>query len=225
MYLALILAWRNSGVRSAATRAEELLEEVFKNRMLQPNSALFTAAIQCWGHSRRSDQAAKALGLLQRLRGLVKQESGKQQQNQQSLALAPSIRTYNAVLFACAQTKGSDRQQLAALQVAFAVHKAMQLDANITGSGNHITFATLLRSVGNLLPAGSEERNPVATAVMKKAIAEGVVDRNVIKTLQQACDSTVFTSLLSKDMKALSPGHFDWNSIPELWSRNVDQSP
>ena len=128
---------------------------------------------------------------------------------------------YNAVLLACAYTRGSDRQQLAALQVAFAVHKAMQLDANISGSGNHITFATLLRAVGNLLPAGSEERNPVATAVMKKAIANGVVDRNVIKTLQQACDSTVFTSLLSKDMKVLSPGHFDLNSIPEQWSQNI----
>ena len=220
--MALILAWRNSGVRSAATRAEVLLEEVLTNDNLHPNSALFTTVIQCWGRSARPDQATKALALLQRLRALVKQqESGKQPPNHLSSTLAPTIRTYNAVLFACAQTRGSDRQQLAALQVAFAVHKAMQMDANITGSGNHITFATLLRAVSSLMPFGSEERNPVAKAVMKKAIAEGFVDKNVIKNLQQACDSTVFTSLLSKDMKALSPGHFDWNSIPEQWSRNV----
>lgn len=218
-YLALIHAWKNSGVRNAATRAEALLEDVLNNRSLQPNAALFTAVIQCWGNSGRSDQSAKALGLLQRLRGLVKEESGKQQQQFQSLA--PTVRTYNAVLFACAQTKGTDQELLVALRIAFAVHKAMQLDTNIVGSGNHITFATLLRAVGNLLPAGSEERNPIATAVLEKAIAVGQVDRNVIKALQRACDSTVYARSLSKDMTLLSSGCFDWDSIPEQWSRNV----
>lgn len=230
-YAALILAWSRSGARYAPQRTQEFLEEVLhhKNPSVQPNSVLFTHVILSWARSGRPDQAAQALALLKRLRGLVKEKeaaknsstssSNSKQLSMQLQQLAPSVQTYNAVLDACARTRGTAQQELAALQIAFAVHKALQLDDNV--EENSHTFATLLRAVGALLPSGSDERNPVATAVMKKAIAAGQVDRNVIKTLQRACDAAVFTKLLKDDMVQLSSGHFDFDSIPAQWSRNL----
>jgi len=231
-YAALILAWARSGARHAPQRAEEFLEELVQHKSptVQPNAAIFTSVIQSWARSGRTDQAAKALALLQQMRGLVKEKeaaAAAANNNNKQFALqlqlqqlAPTVRTYNAVLDACARTRGTAQQQLAALQIAFAVHKALQLDDHV--EEDNVTFATLLRAVGVLLPSGSDERNPVATALLKKAIAAGRVDRNFIKTLQRSCDAAVFTKLLKDDMVQLPSGHFDWDTIPAQWSRNVE---
>ena len=240
-YVALIKAWTRSGARDAPHRAEEMLRELVPNKhddddndnnnskksaAAQPNTALFTAVIQCWARSRDVRKAAKALELLKQMRALSKSaqssSSSSQQLHAPKLGMAPSLESYNAAIDACARTRGTAEQQLAALKIAFAVHKAIQQDTHCGGSGNTATFAMLLRAVGYLMPPG-DERNQVGSAVFEKACRAGQVDVSVLTAMQRACDATRFAELLLSGETSRDPfsGYFDYDTIPTKWRRNV----
>lgn len=219
-YATLIKAWAYSGARNAPLRAEELLEELLEGRYPnapRPNALVFTAVLQSWARSHYKTKAVKALDLLKRLRALAAQNDD----NDDRFSDSAMLMAYNTAIDACSRTRGSDEQQLAALKVAFAVHKAIRLDDRVAGEGNHVTFATLLRAVGFLMP--HSERNDVARAVFAKARAAGQVDKSVLKALQGACDSAVYTELLQNDMteSLKKKGNFDFDTIPASWSKNV----
>jgi len=236
-YVALIKAWTRSGARDGPHRAEEMLRELLPNKQdndnsqrssaAQPNTAVFTAVIHCWARSRDVRKAAKALALLKQMRALSKSaqsssSSSSSQQQAPKLGMAPSLESYNAAIDACARTRGTAEQQLAALKIAFAVHKAIQQDPHCGGSGNSATFAMLLRAVGYLMPPG-DERNQLGSAVFEKACRAGQVDVSVLTAMQRACDATRFAELLLNGETSRDPfsGYFDYDTIPTKWRRNV----
>ena len=117
---------------------------------------------------------------------------------------------------ACAKCQGTTQQQTDALKIAFAILKAIQAEPDM--QPNHVTFATLLKATGALLPGG-EERNKIAQAVFAKAQQAGMVDYYTLANLRKSVEVHVLQSLL-KDMQD-SQGSIDYKKIPQLWCKNV----
>ena len=117
---------------------------------------------------------------------------------------------------ACARCQGTSQQQTEALKIAFAILKSIQMEPGM--EPNHVTYTTVLKATAFLLPAG-EERNKVASALLDKARAAGMVDLNMIKNMRKAVDNHIMQELMIElqDKK----GHVDYNNIPPSWSRNV----
>jgi len=206
-YTTVISAWKRTTMAQGPSRAQELLEELLAETDIAPDSRAFTSTIQCWARSRDVVKATKALQLLQKM----KQVSVKWPE------AAPTLVSYNTAIDACARTRGDADQQTAALKIAFAVFKAVQVSE--TMQPNHITYATLLKASAFLMPPG-EERNKVAEAVFSKAVVAGMVEGGVIKNLQKATDASVLRRLLG-EMQDAGSGHIDFRRIPPAWSKYV----
>lgn len=213
-YTTLVKTWSRTYHVTAPERAEQLLDELLQRTDgVKANSMVFATVIQCWARSRDYRKAARALKLLQRMRSLAETTSNP--------AVAPTLMAYNAAIDCCARTRGNAEQQTAALKIAFAILKAIEQQPESSAiKANHVTYSTLLKGVGFLLPPG-DDRNKIAQAVFEKAIAACQVEVTVIKSLQRACDASVLQAMMSKGSMERMNGHFDYERIPTKWSRNV----
>ena len=230
-YTIILKAWSKTNRPDAPHRAEELLKEFFASEqppaeeeepsLIKDNSvvrntltnrnkaALYTAVIHCWATSKDSTKAVHALQLLQEMR---------------QRHIVPTVFTYNAALKACAKTRGTTEQQTAALKIAFAILKTMELSSI---EPNHTTFAALLQVVSVALPLGTEERNTIAQVLFGRAIRAGQVDARVIQVLRTSCDSVVFQSLMSNATNIHQSDVLtstEYTKIPLEWRRNVQVS-
>ena len=123
-----------------------------------------------------------------------------------------------SVIDACARCQGTLEQQTEAIKIAFAVLKAIEVDD--ASEANSVTFATLLKAVSSLLPAGGE-RNKVASAVFQKAKAAGLLEVNILRNLRKTVDGAVWVSLT--DEVSDQNGNFDYTKLPASWCKNVKQ--
>jgi hypothetical protein len=226
-YVTIIKAWSKTYHPNAPYRTEELLKEYLlssepqqlplsaidssgkssRNGIKNKNSAsLFTAVIQCWARSQDSTKAIHVLQLLQQMRSMEP-------------SITPTIATYNTAIDACAKTRGTTEQQTAALKIAFAIFKTMEVSSSVFP--NHVTYATLFKAISSLLPSDTDERNTISKMVFEKAVKAAQVDQFVIKNLQKSCDASTLQSLLSDTIMNKSNGHIDYDKIPVLWSSKV----
>jgi len=160
-----------------------------------------------WVRSRDNTKPQRALRILKKVSDMYKVSHDE--------AIKPTLFTYNVAIDACAMCNGNTEQQNEALKIAFAVNKA------ITASKlepNHITYSTLIKAAGRLLPQG-EQRSEVVSAVFKKCQNKGYVDTNVIKALEQAADRTTYYNLMEKACDR--NGHFHQEEIPREWTKNI----
>ena len=208
-YTALIMAWSRCRSDESPGRIEELLEEMNMNPATRANSRAYTSAIQCWGKSRDPLKAKRALKILRDM-----QTEHKKKGNDD---VRPTILSYNAAIDACARCQGTMEQQTEAIKIAFAILKAIEVDDFV--ETNEVTYATLLRAVASLLPAGNE-RNQVASAVFEKARKNGLVEFNTITNLRKSVDAQVMLKLVG-DI-ADKNGNFDYRDLPAAWTKNVN---
>jgi hypothetical protein len=228
-YTTVIKAWSRTYHPNAPHRAEELLKECiamnqsgdnqrqngyYNNHHNKLTSVVFTSVIQCWSRSQDPTKAVHVLQLLQQMRSMAKDMP----------LVNPTLLTYNTAMDACTKTRGTPAQQTAALKIAFAIFKTMEITNNIVP--NHVTYGTLLKAISALVPLGDETRNTLSKAVFDKATKAAQVDRNVIQQLQKSCDTAVLQSLLLSDpnnsmRQTSNNGNIDYEKIPIQWSKNV----
>jgi hypothetical protein len=202
-YSTVVTAWSRTKNTESCERAEALLKEALD--MGLASTRTFTAVIRAWSRSYSISKAVRCLELLKQM---------KQLEADGNLDVAPSAMSYFNVIDTCARTRGSAEQQNAALRIAFAVFKAMQLDKSVQVS--HALFSKLLNAVYYLLPNG-KERNQVAKALFEKAIVAGQVDDGVIWHLQKTADGSAVEELLAPTRDEY--GRF--KKIPVAWNKNV----
>jgi hypothetical protein len=208
-YTTLLKTWaRAMASYSAVEKCDALLDQLFAaadnpstDEISVPpvNAVACTAVLQAYGRSEDPIKATKALALLKRMR---------------SSNVSPTLVTYNTAVDVCGRTRGTAQQQTAALKIAFAVLKTIELQDGMTP--NHVTFGTLLHAVAYLMPP-SDERNAVAKAVFDKATTGGQVEEVMLRNLQKACDAQVYQRLVNPD----NGRSVDFNRLPPSWSRNV----
>jgi hypothetical protein len=242
IYSIAIKAWSRTYHPKAPHRAEELLKECIALCQQQQSSGdtshtyqynqnkltsnIYTSVIQCWSRSQEPTKAVRVLQLLQDMRSMAEHIP----------TVTPTLLTYNTAIDTCAKTRGTPSQQTAALKIAFAIYKTIEITNSV--QPNHITYATLLKAISTLVPQGDVTRNTLSKVVFEKAIQSSQVDRNVIQQLQKSCDTHILHSLLlipsssSSSTAVISDpnhgmiqtnknGHIDYDKIPSEWSKNV----
>jgi len=211
-YTSLITAWSKTRSPDSPREAERLLEEMNESSdiAVQPNARSYTAAIHAWARSADHTKAQRALKLLQTMKAEYK-KTGRDE-------LKPTLISYNAALDSCARCQGDLQQQTDALKIAFAIFKAIGVEADM--EANSTTYAALLRAISFLLQPGGE-RNNLAKMVFEKAKKAGMVDFRVMLQLKKSADSLLFLELLKDDLPLDRNGNFDFNNVPPNWARNV----
>lgn len=117
---------------------------------------------------------------------------------------------------ACAKTRGTGKEQVEALKIAFAILKTVELDKNVTP--NEDTYNNIIKAVAYLLPDGSE-RTKIALAAFEKAKTSGKVSVDVVRTLRKALDNETMRDTLRP--LETSTGFIDYTKIPTAWSKNI----
>ena len=190
--------------------AEDVAAGNGQTSSVRPSIRPYTAAMGAWARSKDKNKSQHALKILRKVSDMYK-ESGDE-------AIKPTLFTYNIAIDACARSGGNAEQCAQALKIAFAVNKAI-MAAKL--EPNQVTYNTILRAAGKLLPAG-EQRNEICKAVFAKCQSKGYVDTNVLKALEQASDRDVYYNLIGE--MADRNGHVHFDSIPREWSKNVSDN-
>jgi len=218
-FTVMINSWARSRDPRAPKKAEDLIammEEMYeqdkkngngRKSQVKPSIRTYTAAIGAWGRSRDNMKAQHALKILKKTNEMYKSSNDEN--------IKPTLFTYNVVIDACAMCNGNSEQQGAALKIAFAVNKAISA-AKL--EQNSITYGTLLKAAGRLLPQGSQ-RSDIISAVFDKCRQKGYVDQNVVKSLEQASDRNTYYQLMQ--VACDRNGHLHHETIPKEWTKNV----
>ena len=129
----------------------------------------------------------------------------------------PNAYCYTAVINACAYAERDSIEKRDALQVFVKTYKEIISEKGI--DPNHITFATALTALRNLLPA-DEKRVAAVKTVFEKCTEMGMFDHLVARRLQSILDTEQLKGLVGDD-KVDEKGVIDLALIPAEWTRNV----
>lgn len=218
-FTVMVNAWAKTWDPRSTSKVEELLkrmEDMYADDVVQgkgetstvkPSIRTYTAAIGAWARSRDRSKSQHALRILKKVSDMYKETHDKE--------IKPTLYTYNSVIDTCARNGGSPDQSAQALKIAFAVNKAITA-AKL--EPNQITYSTLLKAVGKLLPQGNQ-RNEICKAVFEKCAAKGFVDSNVLKALEQSSDRDLYYEIVGA--AADRNGYVNFDEIPREWSKSV----
>jgi hypothetical protein len=117
------------------------------------------------------------------------------------------------VIAACASEQGSKKEKMAAFQVALDTYR--ELDQYPEDIANHVTYGTMLKACGKLLPSGSPVRRKWVRRVFQDAAKTGCVGDMVLGRMREAASPDIFKEL----MQGIDKRH-----LPQSWTCNVDQA-
>lgn len=182
-----INAWAKASGRAgdeggaAATRAQDLLDrmenlyEQTGNDQVQPDAHSFCTVINALARSQRSGKAERAHNLFREMKTLYQAGNSR---------LKPNVVAANAVMNACAFTMTDGvQEQNRAMEIAHATLREMKTDPQFPIQPDQVTYGTLLKVCGNLMPACSS-RQKLAEALFQKACQDGQVGPMVLQQLR-----------------------------------------
>jgi hypothetical protein len=120
---------------------------------------------------------------------------------------------FTSVIAAFAAELGSKKEKMAAFQVALDTYR--ELEQYPEDAANHVTYGTMLKACGKLLPSGSPVRRKWVRRVFQDAARTGCVGDMVLGRMREAATPDVFKEL----MKGI-----DKRQLPQSWTCNVDQA-
>jgi hypothetical protein len=209
--------WNRSGESNAGERAEALLDwliQTYKEQDmdedLMPNEFSFAAAISAWSRSRKFGKAFRAKAILDKM--VAMSESG-------SIKAAPNSYCYTSVINSCAYCIDDSVEKRDSLQVFVDVYKQMNTVEDMELS--HVTFATVLLALRNLLEPG-EKRSSAARTVFKKVIEKGLCSVPVLNRLKSVVDGDEFRDIVGRNVVG-DNGFIDLQVLPADWTCNVKQ--
>jgi hypothetical protein len=171
---------------------------------LVPDTILFNTAMGCWAKSIVLGSYLKARSILNRQTALY--ESGCEK-------CRPDVYGFTSVIAACASEHGSKKERLAAFQVALDTYR--ELEQYPEDSANHVTYGTMLKACGKLLPSGSPVRRKWVRRVFQDAAKTGCVGDMVLGRMREAASPDIFKELMQG---------IDKRRLPQSWTCNVDQA-
>ena len=135
-----------------------------------------------------------------------------------TISAPPNTHCYTAVINSCAYSIGDAAEKRQALEICLAAYKELERTPE-HGKPNHVTYATTLAALTNLLPP-SESRSAAVASVFKRCQETGQVDGLVIKRLQGALTNEEMSALCPQSL-VMASGRIDTASIPLEWRQNL----
>jgi hypothetical protein len=209
-YNTVIKAMRD-GTQKSADFAEEILATMEKrgtsDSYLLPNSYTYTSTITAIGRSNCSNKAQRAFAVL--LRMLLAMEKG-------NLSATPTLHSYNAVLNACAFSRGDEKARSQSFDIAMKTYEMLKE----RGTPDHTTYGTLLRICATLVPASDPKREELVNEIFQEARETGNVGRLVLTQLKFASTRSQHVLLTGRAFTE----RINVKDFPTSWSRNVREA-
>ena len=183
----------------------ELMEKCRQAGTVQPDERVYTSFIRALTKGRPIGLHKKADVLLQRMKKLSEQGSR---------TLKPSIFTYNAVIFACAESLYlEDDSSEDAFKTAVKVFNELR---NSKERPDHVTYGNMIRC-SRLLPDG-EQKNKFVSATFRLCCEKGYVNSFVVRDLQECVSEDLWRELLG-----CRSGPVELDFLPSDWSYMIDR--
>jgi hypothetical protein len=170
--------------------------------LVVPDTILFNTAMGCWAKSMTPGSYIKARAILDRQTALYASGCDK---------CRPDVYGFTSVIAACASESGSSKERKAAFLVALDTYR--ELEKCPGDSANHVTYGTMLKACGKLLPSGSPVRRKWVRRVFRDAAKNGSVGAMVFGRMRESASPDIFKEL----MKGVDKKH-----LPTSWTHNVD---
>jgi hypothetical protein len=137
-----------------------------------------------------------------------------------TIAAPPNTHCYTAVINSCAYCVDDELEKRQALEIALVTYKELERTP-AHGKPNHVTYATMIAALTNLLPP-SESRTAAVASVFKRCCETGYVDGLVIKRLQGALAKEEMR-LLCPESLVMANGKISAETIPNEWRHQLRQ--
>lgn len=182
----------------------ELMEKAFRAGKIEPNERLYTTFIRAITKAKTPGMHAKADLLLQRMKRL--HEKGHS-------SLMPTTFTYNAVLFACAESVSDGEDSTDdAFKTAVRTFTEMR---NGRCAADHVTYGNMIRC-GNLLPDG-EKKLKFVSATFRLCCENGFLNDFVLRDMFETLSEDQWRPLVGD-----ITGSVEIGKLPSKWSRMID---
>jgi pentatricopeptide repeat protein len=188
--------------KDAALKANQLLLEMDDMPAVKPTYISYLTCIMAWG---RSDDPEKFVNV-QRLLSHF-QETHRKRRLGGTLTVSP----FNAALSVCAYNNGMPELNSEALSTALGIMEELRKLKSVRP--NQITYASLFQAIGRMAEPG--ERDALMARQFEHCISDGLVSRELLKTLHGFSPSTL--SQFFGDDKGPQNA-----VIPKDWSKNFD---
>lgn len=192
----------------AASKADIFLQHVETGyydgkRELTPDTLLYNTAMGCWAKANTSGAYRKARAILDRqvalhrIGGCIKSK--------------PDVYGYTSVIASCAAESGHKKEKLHAFNVALQTFRELQASSE---QPNHVTYGTMLKACGKLLPSSSPVRQKLARSVFEEACRDGCVGDMVVSRFREAAHPACYRELMQGRKR---------QDLPSSWTANVHE--
>lgn len=182
----------------------ELMEKCRREGTLEPDERVYTSFIRALTKGRAKGLHKKAEVLFQRMKSLY--DAGNR-------SIQPTIYTYNAVLFACAESLTlNDGSSSDAFKTAVKIFSELRKSRD---KPDHVTYGNMLRCSG-LLPDG-EQKDKFVSATFRLCCETGYVNSFVVRDLQESVSEELWRNLLG-----CRDGPVDMERLPSDWSYMIN---
>lgn len=186
----------------------QTVEALRKQGSLRPNERVYTSFIRALTKRKVKGCAKQSMLILRKMQELAETDRNK--------LMEPTVFTYNAVLYACAESKieSDTSANMEAFKIAIGLFN--ELRGLEKEKADHVTYGNILRC-GALLPEGNQ-RNALVTSTFQLACREGHVNQYVIRDLQVSAPEELWRALTQCPV-----GDIDWDKIPSEWKRGFER--
>lgn len=192
----------------AAKMADAFLSHVTERyaegKPIVPDTILFNTAMGCWAKANVSGSYRRARSILDRQLGLY--QAGCRQSR-------PDVYGYTSVIASCAAESGDKMEKAKAFDVALMTFRELQSHAE--DSPNHVTYGTMLKACGRLLPLSSPMRKRWVQRIFQNCCENGCVGDMVVARLREAATPDVYKTLMNGYKK---------RDLPSEWTENVHEN-
>ncbi|GKY95970.1 hypothetical protein MPSEU_000557500 [Mayamaea pseudoterrestris] len=193
----------------AANRADVFLQHVEDGfyqgkRTLAPDTLLYNTAMGCWAKS-------NVPGAYKRTRAILNRQIALHAAGN-CPRCKPDVYGYTSVIASCAGESGHKKDKLRAFDVALRTFREIQTSSYL--HANHVTYGTMLKACGKLLPSSSPIRKQVSREVFETACADGCVGDMVLSRFREAASPECYRQLMDGRSR---------RDLPSDWTRNVHE--
>lgn len=210
-YTAVIDAWGKCGEGKRAEAVLRRMQQKYEDgdETVRPNSITYAVVINAYAKSNGSpNKAQKAFDVLSRMHAMY--------HTTKDVSFQPNTVVYTSCLNACAFTTAIEERPLA---LELLLRTMNELETSTYCEPNNRSYATFLRGLSNLIPAGDEQRNTFASIAFDNCCQKGEVDYIVLENLRFA-SIKVYTQRLGS-LSKIPIRMLILSDLPAEWSRNV----
>jgi len=202
-------AWCKSRQNNAVEKVENLISRMKRLSLdgfdVYPNEYTYNCLISTHARNNDSGKVEKAVEILRRM--------------QDEKRPMPNLFTFNAVLNACAFTKGTKSERINALKTAILILEEA-LNSSKNGDPVNVTYGAFFQACGSLMKTEDERKKiqKIVEAAFHRCCKDGQIDRKLLGQIRKASSNELYFRLFG-DFDVYPAIHM--KDIPVEWRRNV----